>query len=60
MPLPKKRHSHARTHKKRAHHALKAKNLSTCPRCNQAKPPHAVCPNCGYYAGKPVLEMEEE
>ena len=37
MPNPKRRHSKARTHKRRAHDFLKLKSLSTCPQC------HEVC-----------------
>ena len=59
MPLPKKRQSRSRPRKRRTHDALEAKSLATCPRCNQAKPPHTICPNCGHYAGRSVLEMEE-
>ena len=59
MPVPKKRQSQSKTRKRRTHDALEVKSLAACPRCNQAKPPHTICPNCGYYAGRSVLEMEE-
>ena len=32
--------------------------LSTCPQCHEAKLPHRVCPNCGYYDGKDVVNAE--
>ncbi len=58
MPLPKRRFSRARTLNKRAHKIFKAGPLSVCPQCKQAKLPHKVCPTCGYYKGKPVLEIK--
>ena len=46
MPNPKRRHSKARTAKRRAHDHLQAPGLSVCPRC-------------GYYKGKAVTGGEE-
>lgn len=55
LALPKRRHSRARSRKRRSHDALRPVALSSCPRCNQAKEPHRVCSNCGYYKGRAVL-----
>jgi large subunit ribosomal protein L32 len=60
MALPKRRHSHQRTNKRRSHHALKTEALSTCPQCNEPKLPHRACMNCGHYAGRQVIKSEEE
>lgn len=60
MPNPKRRHSNARTRKRRAHDALDAPGMSLCPRCNQRKLPHTVCENCGYYKGESIIEKEGE
>lgn len=60
MPLPKRRHSNARTGKRRAHDALRAPGLSECPQCHEMKRPHRACPNCGTYRGRAVLRQEEE
>jgi large subunit ribosomal protein L32 len=38
---------------------LKAKELTYCPKCSTALPTHVVCPKCGYYMGRVVVEMEE-
>ncbi|MFH1022788.1 MAG: 50S ribosomal protein L32 [Planctomycetota bacterium] len=59
MANPKRRHSHSRTRLRRANDFLVAPSLGKCPRCNQAKPPHCVCPHCGYYAGREVVHVEE-
>ncbi len=57
-PVPKKKTSKARRDQRRSHHALTPKNLTECPQCKSAKPQHQVCPECGAYAGRQVLEVE--
>jgi large subunit ribosomal protein L32 len=59
MPNPKRRHSTARRDKRRAHDALRTKSLSECPNCHEAKLPHRVCPRCGHYKGKEVINPAE-
>ena len=56
MPNPKRRHSNQRTRKRRTHDALRAGNSSTCPQCKKDILPHRICPYCGYYKGKLVVE----
>jgi large subunit ribosomal protein L32 len=29
-----------------------------CPQCRQAKLPHVVCGNCGWYGGRQAIEVE--
>lgn len=60
MPNPKRRHSKARTARRRAHDALTARSFSGCPNCHELKLPHRACPKCGYYNGREVLEVPEE
>jgi large subunit ribosomal protein L32 len=43
---------------RRSHDALKAKQLQACPKCGTPKPSHVICPNCGHYAGRTVVETE--
>lgn len=59
MPNPKRRHSKARRDKRRAHDALATPTLSLCPNCQEPKMPHRVCPSCGYYKGREVVETEQ-
>ncbi len=59
MPNPKRRHSKARTAKRRAHDALTRTGLSECPSCHEPKLPHRVCPKCGSYKGRDVIEVKE-
>jgi large subunit ribosomal protein L32 len=58
MGVPKRKHSNARTGSRRAHDALKAKQLQACPKCGQMKPSHVVCENCGHYGGRTIVETE--
>jgi large subunit ribosomal protein L32 len=60
MPNPKRRHSKARTAKRRTHDSLKKSSLSVCPQCQEPKPPHLVCKNCGYYATRQVRAVSED
>jgi large subunit ribosomal protein L32 len=58
MAVPKRKHSNSRTGMRRSHHALKAKQLQACPKCGTMKPSHVICPNCGQYAGRAIIETE--
>jgi large subunit ribosomal protein L32 len=60
MPNPKRRHSQKRTATRRAHDALKAPGLSECPNCHEQKLPHRICPHCGQYKGREVVEVAQE
>ena len=59
MPNPKRRHSKQRRDKRRTHDALSAPALSRCPQCQETKVPHVVCPHCGTYASREVMEPKE-
>ena len=59
MPNPKRRHSKARRDRRRAHDALVRPSLSKCPHCHEDKLPHRVCPHCGTYKGRDVIEVAE-
>ncbi len=58
MPNPKHRHSKARRDKRRAHDALSTPGTSICPTCGETKLPHRVCPSCGSYKGREVIEVK--
>jgi len=36
--------------------------LSVCPNkgCGKMKPPHAVCPHCGFYGGELIVPRKEK
>jgi large subunit ribosomal protein L32 len=58
MPVPKRKTSKSRRDKRRTHWklALRGWPLPALPR---SKIPHRVCPNCGYYKDRQVLEANE-
>ncbi len=58
MAVPKRKHSNSRTGKRRSHDALKPKQLHSCPKCGTVVVSHVVCPNCGHYGGRTIVETE--
>lgn len=60
MPNPKRRHSRARTGKRRAHDRLAVKSDSVCPQCGASVLPHRACRACGYYKGRQVIEVDTD
>jgi large subunit ribosomal protein L32 len=59
MPNPKRRHSRARRDKRRAHDSLTRPGISRCTNCDEPRLPHRVCPHCGFYKGREVIEVAE-
>lgn len=59
MAVPKRKTSKARKRKRRTHWKFAIPTLVSCPKCLQPKVPHRVCPHCGVYKGRQVLEAEE-
>jgi large subunit ribosomal protein L32 len=60
MGVPKRKTSKSRRDKRNAHRAIAGPSLSRCPQCNEMRLPHRVCPGCGYYRDRLVLEQEED
>ncbi len=60
MAVPKRKTSKAKRDKRRSHDALSVKSRSTCPNCGATRQPHRVCPSCGHYKGRMIVETEEE
>jgi len=58
MANPKHRHSRTRRAKRRTHDVLKVRQMSQCPNCHEPKLPHRVCPHCGHYRGRQIIEVE--
>ncbi|MEM1008843.1 MAG: 50S ribosomal protein L32 [Myxococcota bacterium] len=58
MANPKKRTSTRKRNQRRSHHALKSAHLMTCNNCGELKLRHHVCPSCGFYRGKQIIEVE--
>lgn len=60
MPVPRKRKSNSRRKQQRSHDALDRPASSKCPNCNGPRVPHRVCPSCGGYGDRTVVEVEGE
>jgi large subunit ribosomal protein L32 len=58
MGVPKRKVSHARQGERRSHLAISLPRLEECPHCHEPKLPHHACPNCGYYKGRPAVELK--
>ncbi len=46
--------------KRRAAIKLVLPKLTLCPSCGEPKRSHVVCPKCGFYKGKKVIEKKEK
>ena len=61
MPLPKRKISASRRDNRRNQNwKLKLPAVSSCPRCEAPRLSHTVCPACGFYNGRKVLETRAE
>ena len=59
MAVPKQKTGRASTHTRRsANGRIDAPSRSVCPQCGEVKLPHRVCPNCGFYKNREVIETE--
>ncbi len=58
MAHPKRKTSKQRRNKRRTHYKATATTLATCQNCGTTVQYHRVCPECGYYKGKPAIEKE--
>ena len=59
-PLPKRKVSKGRRNRRRAHDAIGVPKLVECPNCHTKILPHRVCPSCGQYKGRQVVNMDDE
>lgn len=60
MAVPKQRQSKSRRDKRRAQHKIEPLAYNRCPQCHSPRLPHRVCPVCGTYAGRQVIEEKPE
>lgn len=60
MAVPKRKKSRARTRHRRSRWLSTPPPMhATCARCKSPIRPHTVCGECGYYAGRHVLQVKE-
>ncbi len=61
MAVPKKKKSPSRRDMRRAHHDKRsAPALSACSNCEEPTLSHRVCPACGHYKGRQVVEVAQD
>lgn len=60
MAVPKKRHSKSKAKRRKMHIYLEEKKLVVCKNCGEMVLSHIVCPKCGYYKGKLVLDVAKK
>ncbi len=51
------KHTKGKRNRVRSHHALKPKRFAVCSHCGQSQLPHMICQNCGWYAGRQVIDV---
>ncbi|MGD0484929.1 MAG: 50S ribosomal protein L32, partial [Gemmatimonadales bacterium] len=56
----KRRTSKSKKRMRRTHYKAVVPTLSPCPKCGEARRPHRVCPNCGYYRGERRIVIEDK
>ncbi len=58
MPVPKRKTGKTKRNMRRSHHALTAPNLTECQSCGEPILPHRVCPKCGHYKDRLIIEKD--
>lgn len=58
MAVPKRKTSKARQRSRSANWRVVAPKLTPCPQCHKPKMPHRLCPECGFYRGREVVEKK--
>lgn len=51
------KHTKGKRNRIRSHHALKAGRFVVCSHCGRSIVSHIICENCGYYAGRQVVDV---
>ena len=60
MAVPKKKKSKSKRDMRRAQHdKVGEMALGNCPSCFAPKLPHRVCPACGFYKDRTVVEYQD-
>ena len=59
MAHPKRRTSKSRRNKRRSHHKVTEPTLAECSNCGAYHRYHHVCPECGYYRGRQVMNVKQ-
>lgn len=61
MPNPKRKHTRSRRDSRRSQNwKLDTITANACPNCKTMRRPHTVCPSCGHYNGKLVVQPKQK
>ena len=58
MAVPKKRRSKSSKRTHRSAWKIAIPTLVTCKECGELHVSHRVCTSCGYYKGRPVIQIK--
>ncbi len=58
--VPFRKVSKTRKRMRRSHNAIDVPGMIKCPNCGEMIKAHRVCPKCGSYKGKTVVDMTEK
>ena len=60
MAVPKRKTSRMKKRQRKAANRYEGVQANYCTNCAAPAAPHRVCPACGYYNGKQVVDVEAE
>ncbi len=60
MAVPFRRTSKTTKRMRRTHFKLTVTGLTKCSHCGATIVSHRVCPECGYYDGKQIVEVKSK
>lgn len=60
MAVPRNRTSNARKNSRRSHHAKKPTQAVVCTNCKNKCLSHRMCPHCGFYAGRSLVNAKKK
>ena len=60
MAVPARRTSKTTKRMRRSHFKLSVSGLTKCSNCGATIVSHRVCPECGYYDGKQVVDVKSK
>ncbi len=60
MAVPFRRVSKTSKRMRRTHYKLRVNGVCICEHCGEMIRSHIVCPKCGYYDGKQVIQVKSK
>ena len=60
MAMPKRKVSKMKRRQRQAHNRYEGVQATFCTKCQAPVAPHRVCPVCGNYGGKQVVDVATE